>query len=515
MSNCDIIKLNILKVEVFNIMNIEKLIEFVNSEFPDNATEIRSAIELMSEALSTYTNNIRSKYYEYSSFEYFETDKFSLLRNNQEELHNIIKTLNSYIEKLTPNFSMDEDGSENDELTRLIEADEGSAEQKELIKKCDINYNDPAFNVNPNKPHTLYENFTYTKPCAIEIEDKRIEVAYWKELLAKTCDYLFAKDEKLFRSFLSREDMNGSNRKYFSTIKQELASPQRIKNSDIYVIGNISANQARNIIIRMLGEFNIPRRLFTIYLSRDLSSLHKNQNITIASDEKTISVQTNTPDGELKIGQYVIKSLKEIFGKPISESELENLQNEQWCHEVLGICYPLLKKYDPSQPLKEQLKYKNQENARFYKDTYTVNGKQYLLCKEWYEKSRPKFDKWLFHRETDSINVLKFIKIKSSSSTIRIEDNTLVSILEIIKNDFLHNDVLIISRLREQCERIISLNTKYKESPQTVIYCLIGKLSSMKIIELAPNCKKGRYVLVNSQRLDQVISDRLLLDEQE
>lgn len=497
-------------------MNIEKLIEFVNAEFPDNASEIRSAIELLSEALSTYINSIRSKYYEYSSPEYLETGKFSLLWGNQKELSDIIKILNLYVEKLTPNFSMEEDAAENDELTRLIEAAEGSDEQKELIEKLDIDYNDPALNVNPNKPHTLYENFTYTKPCAFEIEDKKVEVAYWKEMLAKTCDYLFAKDETTFRTFLSNKDMNGSNRKYFSTIKQEIASPQRIKNSDIYVIGNISANHARNIIIRMLGEFNIPRRLFTIYLSRDLSSLHNNQNTITPSNENSALDHSSASDSELKIAQYAVKHLKEIFDKPIPKVELENLQNEQWCHEVFGICYPLLKKYDPSLPLKEQLRYKNQKKDRsFYKDIYTVNGEQFLLCQEWYEKSRPKFDNWLSQRKTDSVYVPKYIKIKSSSGTIRIEDSTLISILEIIRNDFLHNKILKISRLKEQCERIIALNTKYKKSPQSVIYCLIGKLSSMGIIELTLNRQKGQYILVNPHLFDKVISDRLLLAERE
>lgn len=257
-------------------MDIDNLIEFINNEFPKETQDISSAVDLLIETLISVRSKIINGFTQYSAPEYSE--KFDLFRNQQLEIESIIKRLNSYIEKLTPDFDMESDSSEDDEIAQLIETDDNSPEQKKLLHELNVNYNDPKFALDVTKPYTLYENFTYKKPCAIEIEGERIDVSEWKQMLAETSAYLYKKDQSLFRSFLSNDAMNGSNRKYFSTNKKVIASPQKIKNSDIYVIGNISANHARNIIIRMLGEFNIPKRNFIIYLCKDLSSLHIKDN---------------------------------------------------------------------------------------------------------------------------------------------------------------------------------------------------------------------------------------------
>lgn len=176
------------------------------------------------------------------------------------------------------------------------------------------------------------------------------------------------------------------------------------------------------------------------------------------------------------------------------------------------MCYPLLKAYKQDIPLVQQRKYNNQKN-KYYKDLVIVNENKYLLCSQWYENFRDNFNNWVNIRNSTSVSITKYIKIRSNSNSVILEDNILLSLLEIMRNDFSYNQILIVKRLREQCERIIALNTKYKSSPQTVIYCLIGKLFNMEVIKLAPACSKGRYILENYELFDKICADRSILNE--
>lgn len=339
-------------------------------------------------------------------------------------------------------------------------------------------------------------------------------MSQWRELLTKTCEFLYHLEggKNKFEEFITSEDMNGDSRKYFSRNPNEIAEPQLIGNSDIYVIGNISAVFTRNFIIRILNKFKIPKKDYSIFIQRDLSSLHI-QDESVTKIEKDIESTNNIAiDSELKIGKYAREVLTNIFKSQISYAELKNMQDKNWSHETLGICYPLLKKYTKNVPEEQQRQYNNQNN-RYYKNPIFVNNEKYFLCSQWFEDSRPKLDEWIKSRNDKNIVITHYYKIKNNTFSIIIEDKILKVLLNAFREDIIINETLNVRRIRTRYENIIAQNTKYKTSPQNVIYCLVGKLSSLGVIKLAPNCQNGKYVLTDSKQLETIIENPCCLDE--
>lgn len=495
-------------------MNINEIISFINSEFSDEASDISAAIDLLVETLIHLNEQIEKSYRKYGNPKYYK-DTFDTYRNKSLELYDLIDILNTYIENLTPDFDIsDSKDEENDKIEEALNLQDNSSEQQKIFKKLNIDYNDPKLNANPNLPHTLYENFTHTKPCAFSIYGKKIEVSQWRELLAKTCEFLYNSEDgrNKFEEFIVSEEMNGDSRKYFSHNKDEIAEPQLIGGSDIYVIGNISATFTRNFVIRILNKFKIPKKDYCIFIQRDLSSLHI-QDEAVIKIEKDIEDTNNVAiDSDLKIGKYAIEVLSNIFKSPISDAELKNMQDKNWSHETLGICYPLLKKYTDNIPEKQQRQYNNQYN-RYYKHPIDVNGEKYFLCSQWFEDFRPKLDEWIKSRNDQNIVITHYYKIRNNTSSITIEEKILKVLLNAFREDFIINNILNVRRVRMRYENIIVQNTKYKISPQNVIYCLIGKLSSLGAIKLAPNCQNGKYVLTNQKQFNAIIEDPSCLVE--
>lgn len=495
-------------------MDINEIISFINSDFSNEASDISAAIDLLVETLIHLNEQIEKSYSKYANPKYYK-DTFDNYRNKSLQLYDIIDTLNTYIENLTPDFDISESKDENnDKIEEALNLQDNSLEQQKIFKKLNIDYNDPKLNSNPNLPHTLYENFTHTKPCAFSICGEKIEASQWRELLTKTCEFLYHLEggQNKFEEFIMSEDMNGESRKYFSHNKNEIAEPQLINGSDIYVIGNISATFTRNFVIRILNKFKIPKKDYCIFIQRDLSSLHI-QDEAVNKIEKDIEITNHIAiDSDLKIGKYAIEVLANIFKSPISDAELKNMQDKNWSHETLGICYPLLKRYTDNIPEKQQRQYNNQYN-RYYKHPVTVNGEKYFLCSQWFEDFRPKLDEWIKLRNDNNVVITHYYKIKNNASSIIIEEKILKILLNAFREDFVINNSLNVRRIRTRYENIISSNTKYKTSPQNVIYCLIGKLSSLNIIKLAPNCQNGKYILINQERFENIIDNPSCLAE--
>ena len=85
---------------------------------------------------------------------------------------------------------------------------------------------------------------------------------------------MISKDCVIFELFLNDKSMNGKKLKYFSKDENELRSPRRIGNTDIFVMTNMSANQIRTLISSMLRKYKINLSECKIYLRADYSSLH-------------------------------------------------------------------------------------------------------------------------------------------------------------------------------------------------------------------------------------------------
>lgn len=500
-------------MEMIYMIDINKLIEFTNNEFPGEGANISAAIDLLLETIWQVNSKITSLYQEYSAPK--DRDKFDLYRNTSLEIYDLANMLSDFMEKLTPDFDLsDVETDTNDDIDELLDAKDESKKQKQLLKKYNIDYNDPRFNANQSLPHSLYENFTHTRPCAFEIDDNRIEVMQWRELLVKTCEYLFSLNggREKFEDFITDPNMNGDSRKYFSHNKEEVVEPQRIGKSDIFVIGNVSAIFVRNLTIRLLNKFGIPKNNYKVFICRDLSSLH-NKNALIREQEKEIEKNKNIAvDSELKVGKYACSVFSNLFKSEIAKDELANMQKKTWSHEELGLDYPLLRKKIAGVSDYEQTKDEKGKN-RYYKNPILVNGDEYFLCSQWYENKRSVLDNWISLRGDKNVTITHYYKIIHGAYSVIIEGEILKIILEAIHTDYLNNNVITVRRIRASYDDIIAENTKYRNTPQTVLYTLIGRLTDMGIIKLFPNCQKGKYIIDDDQKFLKIMEDYSLIEK--
>ena len=105
---------------------------------------------------------------------------------------------------------------------------------------------------------------------------------------------------------------------------------------------------------------------------------------TVKKSPTKTSGTVTSPSG---IGQYARSIFKNLLenGKLTSEM-ITNLMNKSYCSRELGISYPVLVIHSSG----------TYDRKRYYKNI--VNDK-YLICSQWYKKSRSKIDTWLKSHE--------------------------------------------------------------------------------------------------------------------
>ena len=123
--------------------------------------------------------------------------------------------------------------------------------------------------------------------------------------------------------------------------------------------------------------------------SHQLISLFENKNKTVSA-LITKGKKDNASDNELAIGKLVQeKFISLIIDNKLNNDMLDKLQNSEYCKSVLGMHYPILKKLDNENNIREERKING--NDRYY--AKPINN--YLLCNDWYEKHRDALNKWL------------------------------------------------------------------------------------------------------------------------
>ena len=69
------------------------------------------------------------------------------------------------------------------------------------------------------------------------------------------------------------------------------------------------------------------------------------------------------------------------------------MQSKQWSKEVLGIDYPLLKKYKDNEDISTQIR--DGIYGRCWKEIFEFNGMKFLATSQWYERHREPFARWI------------------------------------------------------------------------------------------------------------------------
>lgn len=236
-------------------MDLDHIISLIKEEVPKKAIDLAESLELLKETVSDTINEIHQKSNE--AFQYRNMSK----RNELNQLIDQMIPLESEIEKLLSD--LDVVGEEH----IIGEIDEDA--EKRVIP----NYAD--YYVDTNVEHTLYEDYTHKRPWAFRINNQSIiQVSTWKEMLIKTCELLMVVDEEKIMSFEYLERMNGRKRTYFSTDNSSMVEPTLV-NKKIYVETHMNSNGFRNLIMKILQEFDFKVSEFKIYLRADYTNMNK------------------------------------------------------------------------------------------------------------------------------------------------------------------------------------------------------------------------------------------------
>ena len=239
---------------------MEKLIELIRKEYPSDALEIQECIDLLSQCISGFRASIKRTIdvaYEDKNY-----SRMKQLPEYLEAIDNVLKALENYSDAL----QIDDEVEKN--IEEKVER-EAVFDDRELPK-----YNDLI--VDSNIPYNLYDDYTYKRPAAFELLGEKYYVKDWKEVFVKTCEILAKKDNNLFSTFVMDKGMQGRKMKYFCMDKSEIRSPREIAKTGIYVMTNMSANQIRNIIGKMLMKYEIKIADYKIYLKADYTARHIN-----------------------------------------------------------------------------------------------------------------------------------------------------------------------------------------------------------------------------------------------
>lgn len=119
---------------------------------------------------------------------------------------------------------------------------------------------------NEYKKMSIDSDFTGKSPIAIKIEEDKIEGSTWKELYIGVCDYLINKDKSIFLELPNK--IKGKKRDYFSRVEDNIRVAVYLKEADLYVEVNLSANSIIKNIRKLLNEYKIDENNVCIYVNQ-------------------------------------------------------------------------------------------------------------------------------------------------------------------------------------------------------------------------------------------------------
>lgn len=252
-------------------MNFEKIlsiIEFIQNETPENQELLDKAIGAIEEVLQREQDLV-------------DENAMNLLRERDYDkmqkyvdMSRTIASLQASMKDIFEKIGVDKPKEKKDVLRKSVNK-EILEDDMEFLEDDQKRINYEEYRVDEMVAHDLMTDFRYTKPAAFSLDEIRYPARMWKQMLVKICEILYQKNNKIFEEFLEDKFMQGKTRKYFSRNEASLRNPEKIKGSNIFVETNLSANSTRDMVMKMLDKYRIPYAAFKVYLSKDLSPLHK------------------------------------------------------------------------------------------------------------------------------------------------------------------------------------------------------------------------------------------------
>lgn len=236
---------------------MERLIEILKAEFPKDALEIQECIELLNQCIGGSVESIKTAYV--GAIDKRDFQRMDLYKEMIQTIDKVQSQLEEYAEKL--------------ELADDVEEEIIESEICEDDLKILPDYD--SLRVDQNIPYTLYDDYTHKRPAGFEVFGARYDAKDWKDVLVTTCEVLSARDQEKFCSFLNDKTMQGRKVPYFSRSSEGLRAPRKILGTDVYVMTNMSANQVRNVVERMLRKYGVKINDYKLYLKADYTARHE------------------------------------------------------------------------------------------------------------------------------------------------------------------------------------------------------------------------------------------------
>lgn len=237
-------------------MELIEAINYIKVHHPEKAIDLLDSLDLVKsvieDTLDSFQTSINQAYLK-RDFESIQT------------YLELAKTTNPFINKIEELLTE----LDIDKIDQEVESDEDAE------KRTIPNYDDYA--VNNRAEHTLYENFTFKRPHGYRLNStsRLIEVKTWHDMLLDICEKLYASDDQKFLTFEKNNAMNGRKKKYFSLNSENMREP-RLVAGKIYIETNLSGNSIRNLIIKLLRNYDKSIEQFKVYFRADYSSLKQN-----------------------------------------------------------------------------------------------------------------------------------------------------------------------------------------------------------------------------------------------
>lgn len=240
-------------------MELSELVSMIKSEYPKNAIEIKECLMLLSESIDSTISDIQKGAND--AFASRKFDKVGELTQFAKKLVDVQTNLEQY----TTALELEDTKAETEVINQ--QDSEQKIESHELP-----NYSDYA--VDSNIPYNLYEDFTHKCPAAFSILGTKVDAKQWKNVFLLTCKILSEKNMNTFLNFVNDSAMQGKKIRYFSKEPENMRKPVQIESTDIFVETNMSSNQIRNVIIKMLKRYDISLADYQVFLRADYTGLH-------------------------------------------------------------------------------------------------------------------------------------------------------------------------------------------------------------------------------------------------
>jgi len=145
-----------------------------------------------------------------------------------------------------------------------LEADEQSGEDNEFENERIVQ------ELNREEPHLIGEDFTYKRPHGFILDGHGTTgITTWRRLYELLCQQLFHRNEERFRTLPENPEFISSRGHHaFTGDPGHLRHASRVVD-DLYTEVNLSANDIRDTIRRLLTTFEIPEDRLQLFLRED------------------------------------------------------------------------------------------------------------------------------------------------------------------------------------------------------------------------------------------------------